>query len=146
MNALLLTIKPMLLLCWVIIQFAAGKESFVASFQKGIVGSFQATNDVWIEFSNRTYSTEEFTACLWFKLKFYNFKSAACLWSYCTVENAGDEMKCLQVCLRGTLESANRDLSIVVSVPTKNNAQSQDTSMRMTSYIHRTWSHLCWSF
>ena len=146
MKALLLTIKPILLLCCILLHFATCKESFVASFQKGIKGPYQAANNVWIEFSNQTYSTKEFTSCLWFKLKFYNFKSAACLWSYCTVENLGDKMKCLQVCLKGDLESANRNLIIVASIPTKNDEHSQDISMRIPSYIHRTWSHHCWSF
>ena len=131
-------IRLILVLYWTFLSFGTCNGSFVASFQNNIVGPHLATNDVWIEFTNRINATQEFTSCLWFRLKFYNYKYVACLWSYCTVEAPGDEMKCLRICLSGVPEFANRELDIVAQIPSK--SHSKATSMRIDSYIHRSWS------
>ena len=72
-------------------RFVSCKQSFTASFQKDIQGSSSATTDVWIEFSKHIPSTMEFTTCHWTKIQFYNLKTAATLWSYCTIKNPGEK-------------------------------------------------------
>ena len=138
MNKLYLSISCIL------ITFATGKNTFLMSFQGEIEGPEQASNDAWIEFSNAIPSAKEFTSCFWMKLRFYNFKYAACLWSYCTVQNLGNKMKCLRICLKGITESGNRDLAIAVQIPS--NTAAKDISVNINPYIHRTWGHFCWSF
>ena len=89
---------------------AIGMQSFVALFQTDIVGSQSAKSDVWIEFNKNITKAKEFTVCHWIKIKFYNTDSAACLWSYCTIQNPGQGMECLQVCMNADIQTANRDL------------------------------------
>ena len=123
------------------------KETFIASFQDELSEPKDASTNSWLDFpknQNDFKSSQEFTACLWFKLKFYNFKYAACLWSYCTLEYLGDQMKCLRLCLKEVNQAANRELYMVAQVPCKNGGR--DTSARLFGYNHRAWGHVCWSF
>ena len=89
---------------------AFGKQTFIASFQTDIKDNTLATADVWVEFSDRIPRSKEFTVCHWIKIKFYNSESAACLWSYCTVESPGQKMECLEVCMLAVHRTLNRNL------------------------------------
>ena len=81
--------------------------------------------------------------CNWIKIKFYNIKTAACLWSYCTVQTNEDEMECLQVCLGSIDGTLGRNVFIAGYIPLE---AYSTVSKVLTSYRHRTWTHLCWSF
>ena len=76
-----------------------------------------AETNSMIEFSHPITSTKEFTICHWLKIKFYNLNIAACVWAYCFVQNDGDKMKCLQICLQGVYKTANRNLRIIGELP-----------------------------
>lgn len=119
-------------------------QNFIASFQPGLEGAFLASTNAWIEFSKPILPTKEFTACHWIKIKFQNLKIAANLWSYCTIENAGDKMKCLQAFMHGNVLTANRDLIFQAYIPSKKG--NKKTTMAVDSFPHRTWTHFCWSF
>ena len=119
------------------------ETSFTASFQTGIVGPFSATSDVWMESSKRIQSLQEFTVCHWINVKFYNIKSEACLWSYCTVQAENDEMECLQVCLASVDGTLGRNLFIAGYIPLKRISIVTEV---LKDYRHRTWTHLCWRF
>ena len=126
--------------------FVNGKSSFIASFQTEIDGSTVATTDSWIRFSDPIPSVKELTTCHWLKIKFYNINIAACLWSYCIIENADDELKCIQVCLYGVHNTANRNLLMEGWLYLQNYQEGKSVTKNLNSYMHRTWVHLCWSF
>ena len=119
------------------------KTSHTASFQTGIEGSFSATSDVWMESSKQIPSLKEFTVCHWIKVKFYNIKSVACLWSYCTVQTGNSEMECLQVCLGAVDGTLGRNLFVAGYLPLE---KKSTVTQELKDYRHRTWTHLCWSF
>ena len=119
------------------------EATFIASFQTEITGSYSAVSDVWMESSKKIPSLKEFTVCNWIKIKFYNIKTAACLWSYCTVQTNEDEMECLQVCLGSIDGTLGRNVFIAGYIPLE---AYSTVSKALTSYRHRTWTHLCWSF
>ena len=96
-----------------------GMQSYVVLFQTDIVGSPSATSNVWIEYDKHIPGSKEFTVCHWIEIKFYNFANAACLWSYCTVEKEGQQMKCLQACLTGDINTAFRDLDLLGEINLK---------------------------
>ena len=122
---------------------AFGMQTFMASFQTDIEDNTFATTDVWAEFSTPIPRIKEFTVCHWIKMKFYNIKAAACLWSYCTVQTDEDEMECLQVCLGSIDGTLGRKVFIAGYIPLETYST---VSKVLTSYRHRTWTHLCWSF
>ena len=125
-------------------KYVASKETFIASFQPSIEGPLSATNDVWIEFTRQLKPTRDVTICHWIKIKFFNLKYVACLWSYCTVKRKGEKMKCLRLCLNGVRKSASRDLHFLIQIPT--NRGTKYTSMIANISMHRVWSHVCWMF
>ena len=125
---------------------AIGMQSFVALFQTDIVGSQSAKSDVWIEFNKNITSANEFTVCHWIKIRFYNTDSAACLWSYCTIQNLGQGMECLQVCMNADIQTANRDLFLSGNIKLKRYSDIKSMIRMLDHYQHRTWTHLCWSF
>ena len=110
-------IEAFLLICLCLHKFVNGKPSFVVSFQTDIKGPFAATTNSMIEFTNAISTAKEFTVCHWLKIKFYNLNIAACIWAYCFVQNDGDKMKCLQICLQGVYKTANRNLRIIGELP-----------------------------
>ena len=109
-----------LLIFWELPCFIKGKSSFIASFQTEIDGAAVATTDSWIQFSEPIPSLREVTTCHWLKIKFYNINIAACIWSYCIIENALDKMKCVQLCLYGIKNTANRNLLMEVVLYLRN--------------------------
>lgn len=120
------------------------QETFITSFQTDIHGSPSASDDVWLEFSSPVPKSKEFTICHWIKIKYYNNDFAACLWSYCVVEKAEEQMKCLQLCLTGDVSTANQNLLIQGWIHVKKGYQVY-TFAKLKSYHHRKWSHFCWS-
>ena len=120
------------------------EKSFVAFFQPEIDGPLSASNDVWIEFTNKIQESKEFTVCHWINIKFHNFKYAACLWSYCTIQNPKDTMKCLRICMDGDKRSMNRYLNILAHIPSTD--ATLYPSVLAVPFKHRTWNHLCWTF
>ena len=127
-----------------LINIVISERTFVYQFQTSIEGPHLASTNVWIEYTKKLPPAKKFTSCLWIKITFFNFKYAACLWSYCTISNIGEKMKCLRVCLNGIWETAYRDVAFFAQIPSNQN--SKDTSMKINEFRHRTWSHLRWSF
>ena len=139
-------IKHILVLYFCLLNPVFGKQGFVTSFQPEIEGSFSAATDAWIMFPKPIPLVKEFTICHWINIKFFNTDIAACLWSYCTIEKIGDKMKCLQVCLYGISNTANRNLRIEGQIYLQGHSGLSFPSRSLNSYQHRTWTHLCWSF
>ena len=118
----------------------------MASFQTGLDASPKPDTNVWLEFFNEIPTSKEFTVCHWINVKYFNSAIAACLWTYCTVENKDDGMECLSMCLHALEETANRELEIDVGIPLKDKGTKQWVAVDLKLYHHRTWNHLCWSF
>ena len=116
--------------------------SFFVSFQSNIK-SASPSNNQWIELINPILPSKELTICLWFKAQYFNIDVAINLWSYCTVKSKGDEMRCLQTWLSPLKESANKDVVVKMRVPW--DEEMQEFSMKVRSFIHRSWAHFCWS-
>ena len=121
------------------------EQTFVVSFQTNLVGPASASPNVWIEVLNQIPPTKEFTACHWIRIKYFNLNIAANLWAYCIIENAGDKMKCLQVFLHSNIQHANRDLVLGAYIPSKK-GHKKLLPVAVNLFLHRTWSHFCWSF
>ena len=138
-------IKACLLIFLCLQKLVKGNQSFVVSFQTDINGPFAAKTNSMIEFSNPISSAEEFTVCHWLKIKFYNLNIAACIWAYCFVQNDGDKMQCLQICLQGVYTTANRNLRIIGEIPLQSYDGIVAIKRQLKIYRHRTWTHLCWS-
>ena len=135
----------LLLLCHQIKYIYAAK-TFIASFQPDINGPSAATSDVWLEFSNTIPSTTEFTACKWIKMKFFNFKYAGCLWSYCTKETKDQKKElCMQVCLQADEKSLDRDIRLRGRIQLSKKVKKESVVL-VEKFQHRTWVHICWSF
>ena len=126
--------------------FAKGENSFIASFQTEADGAAVVNTNSWIQFSEPIPSVKEFTTCHWLKIRFYNINIAACLWSYCIVENAQGKMKCVQMCLYGVRNTANSNLLMEGALPLQSYQGVKLVIKNLNSYRHRTWVHLCWSF
>ena len=124
-------------------HLAFGSQTFITSFQTNIKDSTFAATNVWVEFSTQIPRSKEFTVCHWIKIQFYNSESAACLWSYCTVESPGQKMKCLQVCMASAYHTFNRNLFFVREIDHNNTNMNR---IELKYYRHRTWTHLCWSY
>ena len=122
----------------------AAENSFIASFQSDINGPISAASNVWFEYKNKISPTKEFTICHWIRIKFFNFKYSACLWSYCTEKNEGDKMKCLRLCINGARTTANREVVLLGQIAS--NQGTKYASNVVKKSIHRTWAHICWSF
>ena len=129
---------------FLVLNSSCHAKTFAVKFQSDIVGPHLAFTDVWIEYIEKIPPVKEFTSCQWVKIKYFNFKYAACLWSYCMVKDDQMGMKCLRICMKSVWSSANRDLSFSVQIPSIDDAE--DVSQDISSYAHRSWSHLCWSF
>ena len=125
-------------------EVSSSEQTFIASFQPDLEGPDSAANDVWFEYKNKIAPSKEFTICHWIKVKFFNFKYAACLWSYCTEKNEGDKMKCIRLCINGVLTTANREVILLGQIAS--NKGTKYASSVIKESIHRTWSHICWSF
>ena len=123
-----------------------GKQTFITSFQTDITDNSLATTDVWVEFSAQIPRSKEFTVCHWIKIKFYNSESAACLWSYCTVESPGQKMECLEVCMLSVYHKLSRNLYFHREIKLKSDDNVDVKKIELRYYRHRTWTHLCWSF
>ena len=126
------------------VNYVRSEKTFQMSFQPDIDGPSSATNDAWIEFTNKIMASNDFTICHWIKIRFYNFKYAACLWSYCTIKTSSDKMKCLRICLDADKKSANRNLKLLAHIPSKSGTMY--SSALLQPFQHRTWVHLCWTF
>ena len=120
--------------------------TFIASFQPDVIGPSSATPDVWLEFSSHIPSTKQFTACKWIYVKFFNFKYAGCLWSYCTKETKEQKKElCMQVCLQADETSLDRDIRLRGRIQLSKNVKRESVVL-VPSFLHRSWVHICWSF
>ena len=122
-----------------------GQKHFMASFQTSLEGTFKPDENVWLEFLNDIHPSKEFTICHWINVKFFNNGVAACLWTYCTIKDQDDPMDCLQLCLDGMLDTANRGMKLLITIPSRKQGSSYKDTIPQESYLHRTWNHLCWT-
>lgn len=79
---------------YLVLNSSCNASTFAVKFQSDIVGPHSASTDVWIEYTEKIPPVKEFTSCQWVKIKYFNFKYAACLWSYCMVKDDQTGMKC----------------------------------------------------
>ena len=124
---------------------AAAQNHFIAGFQTSSNAFSVPKTNVWLEFKDKIHPSKEFTICHWINIKFFNNGIDACLWSYCTVEKQGDPMECLQLCLWGITNNANRILEVKANIPSLKGGLKHWAKAPLNSYLHRTWNHLCWS-
>ena len=122
-----------------------GQKTFIASFQSDLDSTSEPSENVWLEILNDIRPSKEFTICHWINIKFFNRGIAACLWSYCIVENKDDPMECLQLCLQGVLDTVGRELQFETRIPLRQGEPEQRAFVPLKYYHHRTWNHLCWS-
>ena len=119
-------------------------KNFMISFQKDLNVPDLASSDVWVEYKNKIVSTKEFTVCHWIKIRYFNLKYAACLWSYCVLKTKDTKMKCLRLCLNGVWNTANRNVVLLGQIPS--NQGTKYTSAIIEESAHRKWTLICWSF
>ena len=124
---------------------ANGQKTVIASFQSNLDSSSDPSENVWLEILNEILPSKEFTICHWINIKFFNRGIAACLWSYCIVENKDDPMECLQLCLQGVLDTVNRNLQFEIRIPSRKGEPEYRAFVPLKYFHHRTWNHLCWS-
>ena len=113
--------------------------SFMISFQT----SAKPTTEEWAEYKGKMPSLKEFTACTWFKVKFFQ-DDLSSLWSYCFLTNANTKIECFQLEFSPSLSSGNRNIQIRgwVSVNKSNTVTRAD----VVSFQHRKWNHICWTY
>ena len=121
---------------------AIGQKSFMASFQSRLDSSSAPSENVWLEILNEIPPSQEFTICHWIDIKIFNNGIAACLWSYCIIENKDDPMQCLQLCLQTILDTAYRNLQFEVKIPSRKGALEYRAFVPLKHYHHRQWNHL----
>ena len=109
---------------------AWGRRTFLTSFQTDINDNTLATTDVWIEFTSQIPRSKEFTVCHWIKIKLYNSDHAANLWSYCTIKNLGHIMECLQVALKHSYDTMNRNLLFERGIKIHHDEKQAGTNQR----------------
>ena len=125
---------------------ALGRRTFITSFQTDIKSNILASTNVWVEFSTKIPESKEFTVCHCIKIKYYNSDVAACLWSYCTVENPDvlplmDSKNEIYICcIRGRSLMV---LGLLVSETKKNTAPININAIVviMTSFVLRCNFH-----
>ena len=139
-------IFQMTLMIWVacMLCLTDGSKTFIMSFQRDLKVPDSASNEVWIEYKNKIHPAKEITVCHWIKIRYFNFKYSACLWSYCIQKSNKDKMKCLRLCINGVLNTANREVILLAQIPS--NKGTKYTSAIIKESVHRIWSHICWSF
>ena len=115
-----------------------GKQSFMTSFQTDIKDNSLATTDVWVEFSAQIPQSKEFTVCHWINIKFYNSETAACLWSYCTLQSPGQKMECIEVCLLAEYNTLKRNLVFHREINLNNYDNVDVKRIELKYYHHRT--------
>jgi hypothetical protein len=136
-------IELSLLVWFVLYENVSGHNTFVVPFQATTNGAISPSTNQWIEFVNKIPSSNEFTACLWFKTKFFNRNVAINMWSYCTIEKKNHPMQCLQVLLEDNRKTASRDVIAVGLVPWEGGIEQ--ITAEVNSFYHRRWVHFCWS-
>ena len=122
-----------------------GQKYFMASFQTSFDRTFEPDNNVWLEFLNEIHPSKELTICHWINIKVFNSGVSGCLWSYCTIETQNDPMECLQLCIDGIWDTANRNMQLLVTIPSRKGGQRYKALLPLKSFHHRTWNHLCWT-
>ena len=116
----------------------SGRPTFIVSFQTNIKRHTSATTNVWIEFASPIPETKEFTVCHWINILFYNSDIAACLWTYCTIENDGENMECVEVCLHAADYTLNRNLILQSYVILRDSEELAYKRTQLNDYRHRT--------
>lgn len=121
-----------------------GQQSFIASFQSKSNGAMNQSDNQFIEFLNDIPSVALFTSCLWIKVRYFNKKIAAMLWLYCTSDKSDKDIDCIEVFLDADMSTASITLIIKGYIP--NHLEYDTFDVRLTSFQHKAWGHLCWSF
>jgi hypothetical protein len=132
---------PIILLSILVkIIYTACEESFFIPFQSLSKAAYSISTDQWIEFENEIPNSREITACHWMRTKYFNVDPAFQLWSYCSVEQVGKKMGCLELYLEHSIKSANRTVVMVVSMKYETKVKRR---VELENFHHRTWVFLC---
>ena len=68
--------------------------------------------DEWAEYKDKIPTMNEFTSCLWEKLRYFATDYTA-VWGYCHQKSVTDEsIKCTQFYHRGTPQTLNRHINV----------------------------------
>ena len=130
--------------CFFIFAYrVSSKETFIVSFSSPQNWS----KDEWVKFKGKIPGLFEFTTCYWEKLDYFP-EGFVPVWSYCTVlDQYSNGYKCIGSFYSGDLETANRNINFGGWFEGWGNTRSTvDVVVKIDPYLHRTWSHFCWSY
>ena len=119
-------------------SFLSASETFVVSFQEGGTWS----TEEWVEFDKPIPMLNEFTACLWEKIRYFSFDFMP-LWAYCVAyKQHRNELNCTQFYATGNSNTKNQEIEINGWI----NGGEVMLKADVTGYRHRSWNHICWSY
>ena len=119
-------------------SFLSASETFVVSFQEDGTWS----TEEWVEFDKPIPMLNEFTACLWEKIRYFSFDFMP-LWAYCVAyKQHQNELNCTQLYATGNSNTKNQDIEINGWI----NGGEVMLKAEVTDYRHRSWNHICWSY
>ena len=107
--------------------------------------NFQSTNELsteeWAEYTGKIPPMDEFTSCLWEKLRRFATDYTA-VWGYCKQKSQNDQsIKCTQFYHRGTPLTLNRHINVYGWLDGKT-----EVTAKIKKYMHQTWNHFCWKY
>ena len=112
--------------------------TFLISFQES--GSW--STEEWAEFEKPIPTLNEFTSCLWEKIRYFSFDFMP-LWAYCIAyKNNLNEMNCTQLYSNGNPSTKNQQIQIHGWI----NRGEVTLEAEVNNYQHRSWNHICWSY
>ena len=102
------------------------------------------SKDEWVESKEKIPEITEFTACHWGKVR-YLANDYNAIWSYCVSPKDEMPLRCIQFGFFGDSTSAYRD--VILEGAFNGWADKKiATLIPVTSFHHRTWNHVCWSY
>ena len=111
--------------------------TFILDFQS----SGNLSTEEWAEFTDKIPPMNEFTSCLWEKLRKFASDYTA-VWGYCKQKSNTDQsIKCTQFYHRGTPLTLNRHINVYGWLDGKT-----EVTVKIEKYLHQTWNHFCWKY
>ena len=134
-----------ILLLLIVSSLICNVESNTKSFKIQFQQSGYWSADEWLEYNGKIPQLREFTSCHWEKLRYFARKASQ-IWSYCYIPSEDKtQFNCIQLASSGDLYSANRDAKYSLYFHGINNVNG-NTNLVVSSFRHRTWNHVCWTY
>ena len=112
--------------------------TFVISFQENGAWS----TEEWVEFDKPIPILNEFTTCIWEKIRYFSFDFMP-LWAYCIAyRNKPNDLNCTQLYSKGNAKTKNQQIEIHAWI----NGGEVIFQADIHDYRHRSWNHICWSY